>query len=163
MAASALEKDYVHRLFAMLKENGQDVFMRISQCASWERSFLEEGVLSKYDQDRDFDADIVIFRLGENVAKDDRPFFKEGAEKFITHICPNGKVIFTTCFWDNPIVDNAIKAIAADRGEPCIDCCFSKDKKNMALGQFEHKGVSLHPSDEGMEEIAKAIFEQLKK
>ena len=82
--------------------------------------------------------------------------------KFVDYIAPRGKVLFTTCFWANPIVDNAIKTIAKERGETCIDCCFSKDEKNMALGQFAHGGVAIHPSDAGMEAMANAIFEQLK-
>jgi hypothetical protein len=52
--------------------------------------------------------------------------------------------------------------VAAERGEICVDGCFSKDEKNMAIGQFEHSGVAHHPSDEGMLKIAQAIFEELK-
>ena len=80
----------------------------------------------------------------------------------IEHICPNGIVVYTTCFWENPAVDQTIKRIADERGEVCINGCFSKNEENMALGQFEHEGVSVHPSDAGMEEIAKVIFNQLK-
>ena len=72
-------------------------------------------------------------------------------------------MIYTTCFWKNPVVDEAINSVAIERGEVCIDGNFSKEEKNMALGQFAHSGVAIHPSDAGMEEIAKAIFQELKK
>ena len=162
MAASAPEKDFVHLLYSMLQSDGQDIFMRVSQCAEWERNFRDETILSNYDEDRAFNADIVVFRLGENVAKDNKPFFQNGMRKFVEHICPNGTVLFTTCFWENPIIDDAIEQIANERGEICIDCGFSVDEATMAIGEFEHKGVAHHPSDAGMEKIAKAIFEQLK-
>ena len=163
MAASEAEKDYVHLLYAMLTETGKDVFMRISQCADWEVNFRKEDSLDKYQEDREFQADIVVFRLGENVAEADRPYFKEPLKQFIEYICPTGKVVYTTCFWENPIIDQAIQAVALERGEICINGCFSKEEKNMALGQFTHGGVAMHPSDAGMEEIAKAIFMVLQK
>ena len=162
MAASAPEKDYVHRLFAMLTEGGKDVLMRVSQSSSWERNFFKDDVLLDYGEDREFNADFIVFRLGENVLEEDFPKFQSGLEKFVAHISPNGTVIYTTCFWGNPIVDDAIKNVAKQRNEICIDGCFSVDKKNMALGEFEHSGVAIHPSDEGMEEIAKALFQVLK-
>ena len=162
MAASAPEKDYVHLLFSMLTEAGKDVYLRISQCADWEVEFRKGCDLSVYDDDRNFQADIVVFRLGENVAAEDRPYFKEAMPKFIEHICPTGKVFYTTCFWENTVIDRAIQAVAAERGEVWIDACFSKEEANMALGAFEHSGVSMHPSDAGMECIAKAIFEMIK-
>ena len=163
MAASEPEKDYVHLLYAMLTETGKDVFMRISQCADWEVNFRKDDSLDKYQEDREFQADIVVFRLGENVAEADRPYFKEPLKQFIEYICPTGKVVYTTCFWENPIIDQAIQAVALERGEICINGCFSKEEKNMALGQFTHGGVAMHPSDAGMEEIAKAIFMVLQK
>lgn len=91
--------------------------------------------------DRAFDADIVVFRLGENVASQNKPYFKETMKRFIEYICPHGTVIYTTCFWNNPIVDEAIKCVAVERGELCIDGCFSNNKDNMALGQFNHRAA----------------------
>lgn len=161
MAASAPGKDFVHLLYEMLLQDGQDVYLRASQCADWEIKCLQENILEDFAGDRDFDADLIVFRLGENVAEENKPHFEAAMRKFVDYIAPRGKVLFTTCFWENPIVDKAIKTIAKERGEICIDCCFSKDEKNMAIGQFAHGGVAVHPSDAGMEAIAKAIFEQL--
>ena len=162
MAASVPEKDYVHRLYAKLAEDKQDVYMRIRQCSFWERNYREEDVLSHYEEERAFNADVVVFRLGENVLEQDKPYFKDALAKFVDYICTTGKVIYTTCFWKNEIVDEAIQEIARSRGEICVDGCFSRDKTNMALGQFEHAGVAAHPSDKGMETIAEAIFTAIK-
>lgn len=161
MAASAPEKDYVHRLYAMLCDAGQDVFMRIRQCSYWEGNFDKEDILSEYDEERMFDADVVVFRLGENVRSQDQAALREGLERFAAHICPSGKILFVTCFWDNPFVDEVIRAVANARGDTCLNGFLAHDDKNMALGQFWHEGVSIHPSDEGMEKIAKLIFERL--
>lgn len=159
MAASAPEKDYVHRLYAKLIENKQDVFIRIRQCAFWERNFLRDDILSNYDEEKAFHADVVVFRLGENVTEEDKPYFKDALRAFISHICPKkGKTVYTTCFWKNDIIDQAIEEVAKERGEICLDGFLAKDKTNMALGQFEHGGVAVHPSDKGMEEIAELIF-----
>jgi alpha-galactosidase len=164
MAASAIEKDYVHQLFSMLKKDGQDIFMRIRQATHWERNYRKADVLESFQEDRDFQADVVVFRLGENTLKEDKPFFGEALKKFIEFIKSTAsKVIFTTCFWENTIVDEAIETYAKQIDAVCVDCCFSKDEKNMAIGQFKHDGVSIHPSDAGMEKIAKAIFKVLKK
>ena len=105
MAASAPEKDYVHRLYAKLTGNGCDVYMRIRQASFWERNYRDDILKEYYTQDRDFEADIVIFRLGENVQEEDTPYFKEAIEKFIRFICPKrGKTIFTTNARNGPLL-----------------------------------------------------------
>ena len=43
MAATAPEKDYVHRLYEKLTKVGKSVCVRIRQAAYWERHFCEEG------------------------------------------------------------------------------------------------------------------------
>ena len=163
MAASAPEKDFVHRLYAKITESGKDAYMRIRQCAFWERNYLTDGILDNYDAERNFKADIVIFRLGENVAESDKPFFKENAEKFIRHISGNGKVIMTTCFWKNEIVDDGIRKIAKENGYPLIELGDLGDDPEMkATGLFWHSGVAAHPGDKGMEEISARIYVAVK-
>ena len=161
MAASAPEKDYVHRLYKKLEHECKSVYMRIRQAAYWERHFREKDVFSYFTEDRDFSADFIIYRLGENVPKDAKSEFGEYLPKFIEYLCPtHGRVLFTNCFWENPIVDEAIVLLAKERGEDCINLCYT-DESMMALGVFEHKGVSMHPSDFGMEMIAEKIFDAL--
>ena len=160
MAASAPEKDYVHLLYSMFKATGKSVYMRIRQGAYWERHYDEADVFEHFAADRAFDADIVIFRLGENIPPQNHVRCKEKLELFIPYLCPNGKAVFATCFWKNPTVDEAIRTVAAARKEPCADIRCTADSQ-MALGQFWHDGVAMHPSDEGMEMIAKKIFELL--
>ena len=128
----------------------------IRQASGWEIGYLGEDILDKFNDERAFDADIVVYRLGENVKKDMKYAFCEKLEAFIDHIAPRGKVIFTTCFWKNEIVDDGIRDLAAKRGEPCVDIvCTAEDQ--LALESFEHKGVAMHPGDKGMEMIAERV------
>ena len=165
MAASAPEKDYVHLLYAKLCAAGVDPHMMIRQASGWEIGLLNEDILDKFEDERAFDADIVVYRLGENVKKDTKYAFREKLEAFIAHIAPRGKVIFTTCFWKNEIVDDGIRDLAAKRGEVCVDICCESEEQT-AIGLFAHKGVAMHPGDKGMEmiaeRVARAILDQTK-
>ena len=161
MAASAPEKDYAHRLYDLLVESGEDVLLRVSRCKKWELNMDEPNVLHRFDDERAFDADVVVFRLGENVPLAQAPIFKDALRAFVKHICPRGKVLYTTCFWVNPTLDPIIKEVADERGEKWVNCGFSGDPKMKALGQFAHQGVAAHPNDAGMFAIAQSIFQGL--
>lgn len=161
MAASAPEKDFVHRLFAMLQESGKDVYMRIRQASYWERNYRNADCLSCFDGERDFHADLVVFRLGENVVAEDEPFFRDATKAFMDYICPEtSRAILTTCFWKSNGKDNAIRAVAKERGDACAEIGWTEEA-HLALGQYKHEGVANHPSDYGMEMIAKKIFEKI--
>ena len=159
MAASAPEKDFVHRLYDMLRENGRDSHMMIRQASHWERNFKNSDCLAKYEHERAFGADLVIFRLGENVVKEDFPALKEATERLLAYVMPEGATaILTTGFWKNAARDRAVAEAAETLGYPCVDIACS-DESMMAIGKFAHTGVSIHPGDAGMEMIARKIFE----
>lgn len=164
MAASSIEKDFVHRLYAKIHESGKDAYMYIRQCAFWERNYLKDDIFDNYIAEKIFNADIIVFRLGENVENRNKPFFEENADKFIEYLKgENTKVIFTTCFWKNEIVDDAIRNVSNKHSYPCVELGDLGDDSEMrATGQFEHTGVAAHPSDKGMENIAERIYNQLK-
>ena len=60
MAASAPEKDFVHRLYDMLRENGRDSHMMIRQASHWERNFKNSDCLAKYEHETPLCANFPI-------------------------------------------------------------------------------------------------------
>jgi len=164
MAASREENDFVHLLARMVNRNADSAFFMIRQAATWECGFTAPDVLDDFSTERAFDPDILIFRLGENVPKNTDPTqYAEALEAFVNHICPHGKVIFTTTVWESEMRSAPIRALAEKRREPCIDLSESGRREDlMAIGKFAHRGVSIHPGDSGMRYIAEQIFAVLK-
>ena len=165
MAASAKEKDYVHVFARMAEQKCGKVSFCIAQLSAWERDHTSDTILEeRYAAARAFDADLIIVRIGENMPKgsapDSRPYFDAMIRFFKQR--PAQRVIITDSFWRNDARDAMIREIAADNG---YDFCrigdLENDPTSMAIGQYEHRGVSLHPSDLGMERIAARLFEML--
>ena len=166
MAASSKDKDYVHRVISMLEEKYGRVYACIAQGAEWERGYADTtAVLNEvYSEARDFKADIVIIRIGENMPKGSAPDCKPQFAKMIEFFATNekAKVIVTDSFWRNDPRDGMIKEICEEKGYIfCQLHDLELDEANMAIGLFEHKGVARHPSDLGMERIAERIVDLL--
>ena len=66
MAASARQYDYVHRLVSLFEESGKRVSYCIANLSEWERSGNEALFETRYASALNFNADLVIVRLGEN-------------------------------------------------------------------------------------------------
>ena len=174
MAASSIDRDYVHRTVAMLEEKYGPVSFCIAQLATWERDFwhCDEVMNEFYTDARDFAADLIVIRLGENIRDDDYRRFNvkeyyDAMIKFLAAKNPRAKVIVTDNFWKRKCLEETGRSINDEffdvaRENGYIFCTIkdlSDDERTMAIGLFEHRGVSIHPGDYGMEMIAKRIFD----
>jgi lysophospholipase L1-like esterase len=167
MAASSKNNDYVHLLcdkLGALKEPYGEVQVMIRQASAWELGYKREDVLNDFIVEKEFNADVVIFRLGENIRKDvDAKILYKKIKELLEFLCPNGKAVLTTGFWKNAVVDDCIKEYAQKENAILVDLNpLGRDESNMAIGKFSHHGVEIHPGDKGMEEIFKAIYATLK-
>ena len=112
MAASKRENDYVHVTIKRLEERLGKVNYCIANCGEWELHYWEDEKIQNWSQARDFYADIVIVRLGENIwnARDkfaQHPLAPHYA-KMIEYFCvnPNAKVLVSGVFWQNDEIEN---------------------------------------------------------
>ena len=167
MAASAKEKDYVHRLMSEVKKTAPDAAFCICQVAGWERQYNDEAfAYNIYENAQQFGADVIIMRFIENCpgVGFDAGAFKRSLRKLFDYLDPNGKakIILTTGFWKHP-GDAAIVEYGKENGLPVIKLGdLGEDNAMKAIGLFEHGGVANHPGDLGMEKIAQRIFSELK-
>ena len=168
MAASCKEKDYVHVVVRALAEKYGSIDYCIAQASLWEMNYYDGAkILDKYYASaRDFNADIAIIRIGENINRDKnkeidcKPYFAEMIRFFTKN--PDARVIVTDNFWKIQVLDTIIKEITEENGYTyCHIGDLEDNKDTMAIDLFEHKGVSLHPGDYGMNCIAARILEKL--
>ena len=166
MAASALEKDYVHIVTRGIEvETGRKADVRVRNLADFERNF------NTYDYSRDqdlvdFNPDYLVIALGENVAdlptQEERLAFRKAFKTLLGKFMrgrakPN--TVVRGVFWPNAWKDEMMAHAASDFALPFVKADIAKDESMMALGLFEHTGVQYHPGDKGMAEIASRILE----
>ena len=166
MAASSEDKDYVHRTMAKVWEISPNTSFMIAQIAQWEREYWNENLMNEqYSAVIDFKADIIIMRAIENVRGLDHNgySFEDGYKALINKLAKkDAKVVLTNSFWEETQKNEIVKKIASEQNYKLVDVCIGADDRYTAKGLFEHSGVASHPGDEGMEEIASRIFEEIK-
>ena len=170
MSASAEEFDYVHVAVRMLEERLGSIDYCTACCADWERNHRRLDMLDDWKEARDFEADIVVCRLGENVLtrpteNTEFPHFGEDLDKMIKYFCsnPQAKVIVTDLFWPKIILDTPIRQVALDNDYELVHLndLGTKDENMAVDGRFWHHGVYIHPNDLGMQRIAERIVEKI--
>jgi hypothetical protein len=169
MSASAKDKDYVHHLMKMFRAKYGKVQFCVAQLAETEQNYKNiDAVLAKFDELKNFKADIVIVRLAENVQtanEAEQATFKAAFEKTVRFLSRDGKakLLFSTSFWSKPDVDAIIRSVAKAYDAPCVELGdLGGQDKYKATGLFEHSGVAAHPGDSGMQAIAERLFDAVK-
>ena len=168
MAASCAENDYVHRTVRGIENNIGPVDYCVAQLAEWETRYFEgDTVLNEYySKAKEFNADIIIVRLGENINREKnkeincKPYYSDMIKFFRTK--DTAKVIVTDNFWKIDVLDKIFREVSKENGYIfCQINDLEQDEKTMAKGLFEHHGVSIHPSDYGMKCIAERILDKI--
>lgn len=168
MAASAADKDYVHIVTAGLTKKGNtppDTLVK--NAVAFERGYMtfdmEKGMKDVFE----FDADLVIIALGENVRRfksdEEKAAFKKALKTVLLTIKKRSDplIVIRSCFWADKAKDEVLKQVADEVGGRYVDMSrLSKDESNFARSErnYTHKGVAAHPGDKGMQAIADGIL-----
>ena len=166
MAASGLQKDYVHLLMEKIRQTHPDAAFCVCQVSSWERNYKNgQEQYPLYEAARAFDADIIVMRFIENCSAQDweTERFIRQLDALLSYLNGSGKaeIVYTTGFWHHP-GDPSIEECARRHGKQALRLGdLGEQEEMMAIGLFEHKGVAMHPGDRGMAAIAERIFAAL--
>ncbi|GAB1347393.1 hypothetical protein MASR1M29_15460 [Cloacibacterium normanense] len=175
MAATSIEKDYAHLLYKKIENKMPDrnICMRISNFAKFERnlpSFDDKSIDSLVN----FQPDIIIFQLGENVAIEEQNvplLFEQEYIELINRFKKKGNplMICTTPFFPSLEKNKIIEKVALSTNIYMVDLShlpllesenYAKDEKKY-LGDksvWKVDGIGIHPGDIGMKNIANQLF-----
>ena len=163
MAASEMDKDYVHQTMNFIKKIKPEASYLIAQAWEWERNYRQGSkILAKLFMEDFLNPDILIIRIGENIQTDisaDYPL-NQAFLDLINFFNSSGesKTIITSLFWFNNEINCALKETSEKINAPFVDIsAFGSDNEMMVIGLFEHDGVARHPGDKGMKAIADSI------
>ena len=162
MAASSVDKDYVHLLEARLKALNKSTTVDVVNIGEFEGNF-DTYDFNKLQNYRDAKPDIIIIRIGEAVLTTDGALFESKYKELLNYLKVN-----------NP----GVKILAVGSiliGRDLADNVMSKysdyisllnlrfDPAHFSYGLFTNPGIASHPSDKGMKAISDKIWDELKK
>jgi hypothetical protein len=144
-----------------------DIEYKERNIAAWEQNYFYNYNLLNFKDIIDYEPNILIIRLGENVTIAIEDKYGSMYENSLCNIInfyrkANTKVIVTGNFWASVPKDSIQEKVAKENGYYFIDFSdLSKDNDNFAYGKFANWGVSYHPSDLGMKKMADKIFKEV--
>ena len=173
MAASAEAKDYVHVFTASLSQKqGSTPEILVKNIADFERAHQDYDFAAKLKEAIDFQADLIVLAIGENVpalkTPEEKAKLQEAVTKLLTTLKGDRKpvILVRSGFWANAAKDEALRGACGAVSGIYVDIsALAKDKSlyGRAEREFKHAGVANHPGDKGMAAIADALLKALAK
>lgn len=171
MAASAESKDYVHVFTTSLtQKQGSTPEILVKNIADFERAHQGYDFAAKLKDASDFQADLIVLAIGENVpalkTADEKTKLQEAVTKLLTTLKSDRKptILVRSCFWANAAKDEALRGASDAVGGAYVDLSALSGDKSLygrAEREFKHAGVANHPGDKGMAAIAAALLKAL--
>ncbi len=171
MAASALEKDYVHLLTAqMATAAGGKPEVRVKNIADFERNLEAYNLPEGLKDELAFQADLIIVAIGENASAlttdEAKARFKTSFAKLLAELKHHGRptLIVRSQFWADAAKDERMRQGCLDAGGVFVDISkLGSDEANYARSEqkFEHAGVAGHPGDKGMQALADELWKAI--
>lgn len=162
MAASSIDKDYVHLVQAKVKEVHPNAAFSILQVANYEREFYTINPNECYIEAKEFKPDVIIMFFGANVNKQYditenptktfgeayenlRNFLVDGRDAFVMH---------SQGFYIRPVLDKEKEAVSKKYNDVFVNL---EDIRALP----ETHGKFNHPGDYGMQVIADRFWENI--
>jgi alpha-galactosidase len=171
MAASAEAKDYVHLVTKALTDKaGAAPEVLVKNIADFERAYADYDIASKLKEVVDFQADLIILAIGENVqglkTPEDKTKLQSAVVRLLTAVKADRQatVLVRSSFWASAAKDEALQQACKAVGGIFVNITsLSKDESLYARSErpFKHAGVANHPGDKGMAAIADALVKAL--
>jgi hypothetical protein len=169
IAASSPQNDYMHFLFNLIQgELHYAPEMKAIDIGEFERNFPSFD-LDILDTLRTYNADLILFRIGDNVnsVMALKQHFWDKFEELINFLNTDERkvIICTSSYYPNKSVDAVIRALCEKKCISFIDISYLyNDESTHAYSErtIEDPGISSHPGDKGMQEIADILWSDIK-
>ena len=167
MAASSLEKDYVHVFINGMINQYPNAEFCIVQASCWERNYKDCNYEADFSMAMDFKPDIIICSISANIHEEEfeHDAFKINLKKLHDYLsCKNTKIIESSVLFGSEKKNKAILEYVAENEKVYLADVTDilQDEKNRAIGLFAHEGIQAHPGDSGMKLIAERFLDKFK-
>ena len=162
MAASAPEKDYVHKVMKFANTVCKDSANCVISSEFFEDCFKSPNNVLKYYKDgKKFQPDVIIFQLGDYIPSTDydKEKFENAFDLLCDYLDPENKItklIITPYEARYAALD--FQQIAEKRGLPCLYISDILSNGEYMPSAYDKLPTRLYLNDERMKEIAQAIL-----